>query len=141
LAAAFGGGGTRGGGGAGGNTRGGTRGGNTSVRSVPVVAVADPRTYSVIVTSSKDQMPDITDMVAQLDSSSARKQKVFVYTMENANVKQVETILKNLFQSSTGRTTTNNQPDALTTRATTNAQQNTTQNLQLGTQGATTNRN
>ena len=141
LAAAFGGGGNRGGGGAGGNTRGGTRGGNTSVRSVPVVAVADPRTYSVIVTSSKDQMPDITDMVAQLDSSSARKQKVFVYTMENANVKQVETILKNLFQSSTGRTTTNNQADALTTRATTNAQQNTTQNLQLGTQGATTNRN
>jgi type II secretory pathway component GspD/PulD (secretin) len=142
LAAAFGGGGgNRGGGGGGNNTRGGGRGGNTSVRTVPVVAVADPRTYSVIVTSAKDQMPDITDMVAQLDSSSARKQKVFVYTMENANVKQVETILKNLFQSSTGRTTTNNQPDALTTRATTNAQQNTTQNLQLGTAGTTTNRN
>ncbi|MCX6954837.1 MAG: hypothetical protein NTV51_21990 [Verrucomicrobia bacterium] len=135
LAAAF-------GGGAGGNRGGGTtaRGANTSVRTVPVVAVADPRTYSVIVTASKDQMPDITDMVAQLDSSSARKQKVFVYTMENANVKQVETILKNLFQSTTGRTTTNNQPDALTTRATTNAQQNTTQNLQLGT-GTTTRNN
>lgn len=139
LAAAFGGGGG-GGGNRGGGGGGGGRGGNTSVRTVPVVAVADPRTYSVIVTASKDQMPDITDMVAQLDSSSARKQKVFVYTMENANVKQVETILKNLFQSSTGRTTTNNQPDALTTRATTNAQQNTTQNLQLGTQGVT-NRN
>lgn len=141
LAAAFGGGGNRGGGG-GGNGGGGNAAragggrGNTSVRTVPVVAVADPRTYSVIVTAAKDQMPDITDMVAQLDSSSARKQKVFVYTMENANVKQVETILKNLFQSSTGRTTTNNQPDALTTRATTNAQQNTTQNLQLGTQSA-----
>ena len=104
--------------------------------AVVAVAVADPRTYSVIVTASKEQMPDITEMVAQLDSSSARKQKVFVYTMENANVKQVETILKNLFQSSTGRTTTNNQPDALTTRATTNAQQNTTQNLQLGTGAA-----
>ncbi|MEY4939404.1 MAG: putative ral secretion pathway protein [Verrucomicrobiota bacterium] len=113
-------------------------GGSTAVRSVPVVAVADPRTLSVIVTASKDQMPDITEMVAQLDSSSARKQKVFVYTMDNANVKQVETILKNLFQSSTGRTTTNNQPDALTSRATTNATQNTTQNLQLGTQGAAT---
>jgi general secretion pathway protein D len=120
------------GGGAGGRNG---RGATSGVRAVPVVAVADPRTLSVIVTASKDQMPDITEMVAQLDSSSARKQKVFVYTMENANVKQVETILKNLFQSSTGRTTTNNQPDALTTRATTNAQQNTTQNLQLGTQG------
>jgi len=130
-----GGGGGRGGGGGGGGGNGGGRGGRggTTVRTVPVVAVADPRTYSVIVTAAKEQMPDISDMVAQLDSSSARKQKVFVYTMENANVKQVETILKNLFQSSTGRTTTNNQPDALTTRATTNAQQNTTQNLQLGT--------
>jgi general secretion pathway protein D len=124
------------GGGGGGGGRNGRTGGTT--RIVPVVAVADPRTYSVIVTASKEQMPDISDMVAQLDSSSARKQKVFVYTMENADVKQVETILKNLFQSSTGRTTTNNQPDALTTRATTNAQQNTTQNLQLGTAGVAT---
>jgi type II secretory pathway component GspD/PulD (secretin) len=135
LASAFGGGGNRGGGGGTGG-----RGANTSVRTVPVVAVADPRTYSVIVTAAKDQMPYITDMVAQLDSSSARKQKVFVYTMENANVKQVETILKNLFQSTTGRTTTNNQPDALTTRATTNAQQNTVQNLQLGSGGVTSGR-
>jgi type II secretory pathway component GspD/PulD (secretin) len=104
---------------------------------VPVVAVADPRTYSVIVTAAKEQMPDITEMVTQLDSSSGRKQQAFVYTMENANVKQVELILKNLFQSSTGRNTTNNQPDALTQRATTNAQQNTTQRLELGTGGAT----
>ena len=104
---------------------------------MPVVAVADPRTYSVIVTAAKEQMPDIADMVTQLDTSSARKQEAFIYTMENANVKQVETILKNLFPSSTGRTTTNNQPDALTTRATTNANQNTTQNLQLGTQSVT----
>lgn len=132
------GGGTGGTGGTGRGGRGGGGTGTTTARSVPVVAVADPRTYSVIVTAAKEVMPDITEMVAQLDSSSARKQKVFVYTMENANVKQVETVLKNLFQSSTGRTTTNNQPDALTTRATQNAQQNTTQNLQLGTNNAAT---
>jgi type II secretory pathway component GspD/PulD (secretin) len=127
-----------GGGGNTGRNFGGGRSGATATtsRTVPVIAVADPRTYSVIVTSAKEIMPDITDMVAQLDSNSARKQKVFVYTMENANVKQVELVLKNLFQSSTGRTTTNNQPDALTTRATQNAQQNTTQNLQLGTNSA-----
>ena len=114
------------------------RGGNTSsVRTVPVVAVADPRTLSVIVTAAKEQMPDITEMVAQLDASSGRKQQAFVYTMENANVKQVEQILKNLFQT-TGRTTTNNQPDALTSRATQNAQQNTTQRLELGTGGTGT---
>jgi general secretion pathway protein D len=143
-AAGFGGGNTGGGntggrdrGTGGGSTRGGTgRGGNTSVRTVPVVAVADPRTFSVIVTAAKEQMPDIAEMVTQLDASSARKQQAFIYTMENANVKQVETILKSLFQT-TRSTTTNNQPDALTSRATQNAQQNTTQRLELGTGSST----
>jgi type II secretory pathway component GspD/PulD (secretin) len=137
LGGGGGGGGGRGGGGgfAGGGGRGG-RGGATN-RVVPVVAVADPRTFSVIVTASKDQMPDITDMVAQLDASPARKQQVFTYKMENANVKQVETILKGLLQT-TRNTQTNQQPDALTTRATQNAQQNTAQQIQLGTQGVAT---
>ena len=126
-----------GGGGPGGGTggRGGRGGTTTTNRSIPVVAVADPRTFSVIVTASKDAMPDIADMVAQLDAGSARKQKVFVYTMENANVKQVEATLKNLFPSSNTRTTTNQQPDALTTRATANAQNNAGTNLQLGSSG------
>lgn len=141
FGAAFGGGaaggGGRGGGGGGGNGGGrGGRGGTTN-RFVPVVAVADPRTYSVIVTASKEQMPDITEMVTQLDTSTARKQKVFVYTMENANVKQVETTLKNLFQSTNSRTTTNTQPDALTTRANANATNNTATTLSLGTTGST----
>ena len=141
LGAALAGGGGGGGGGFGGGGGGGRAGrtgaGGSSNRFVPVVAVADPRTYSVIVTASKEQMPDIAEMVTQLDTSTARKQKVFVYTMENANVKQVETTLKNLFQSTNSRTTTNTQPDALTTRATTNAQNNTAQTLQLGTTGST----
>jgi hypothetical protein len=81
-------------------------------------------------------MPDIADMVTQLDSSPARKQKVFVYTMENANVKQVEAILKNLFQTTNTRTTTTNQPDPLTTRATTNAQTSNSANISLGTNTA-----
>lgn len=92
-------------------------------RSTPVVAVADPRTYSVIVTASKEDMSGITEIVAQLDSSSARKQKVFVYTMENADVKQVETVLRNLFPSANTRTSTNQQADPLATRANANAQQ------------------
>lgn len=100
--------------------------------STPVVAVADPRTYSVIVTASKDDMPAIAEVVAQLDSSAARKQKVFVYTLENADVRQVENVLRNLFQSSGARTPTSTQPDPLATRAQSNAQQSASQ-LQLGT--------
>ena len=86
--------------------RSGSGGTQAAARGTPVVAVADPRTYSVIVTADKDAMPDIAAMISQLDSSAARKQKVFVYTLENADVRQVETVLKNLFQSANARSTT-----------------------------------
>ncbi len=131
-------------GGRGGTTGGGSRtsggGGRTgggaasTSRSTPVVAIADARTYSVIVTASKDAMPEIGEIIAQLDASTARKQKVFVYTMENADVKQVETVLKNLFQSSNSRATTSTQTDPLATRAANNSQTTSTNNT-LSTSG------
>ena len=67
-------------------------------------------------------MPDIAEMIHRLDSSDARRQKAFTITMQNADVLQVQAVLQNLFQSSTSRSTTNQQADPLTTRATTNAQ-------------------
>jgi len=126
------------GGGGGGGGRGGGGGGRNGAstaasRVTPVVAVSDPRTYSIIVTASKDAMPQIAEMVAQLDSDSARRQKVFVYTMENADVKQVETILKNVFQSSNTRSSTSSQADPLTTRASSNTQTSGTTTMTLGT--------
>ena len=100
-------------------------GGSTSSGSravVPVSATADPRTGSVIVTGSQSTLHDIADIIAELDQSDARKQQVYVYTLENANVQQVETVLRNLFQSSNTRATTT-QSDALTNRAASNSQQ------------------
>jgi len=128
-------GGTTGGGSRTGGGGGRTGGGAASTsRSTPVVAIADARTYSVIVTASKDAMPEIGEIIAQLDASTARKQKVFVYTMENADVKQVETVLKNLFQSSNSRATTSTQTDPLATRAANNSQTTST-NTTLSTSG------
>ncbi len=121
----------RGGRGAASTSRGGR--GATS-RGTPVMAVADPRTYSVIVTGSKEALVDVGEIVAQLDASTARKQKVFVYTMENGDVKQVESILRNLFPSSTRTTTSQQQVDPLTTRASSNSQA-TSSNITLGTNG------
>lgn len=125
-------------GGRGGTTSTSNRSGRTgtsgSRRGTPVVAVADPRTFSVIVTASREALQDIGEIITQLDSSSARKQKVFVYTLENGDVKQVEAVLRNLFQSSNARTTTNNQADVLNTRASSNTQA-TGSNIQLGTGG------
>ena len=123
-------------GGAGGTTTGrGTRSGSSGGRrGTPVVAVADPRTFSVIVTASREALNDIGEIIGQLDASSARKQRVFVYTLENGDVKQVEAVLKNLFQSSNARTTTSNQADVLNTRASSNTQA-TGSNIQLGSGG------
>jgi hypothetical protein len=55
--------------------------------------------------------------------------------MENGDVKQVEAILKNLFQSSNTRSTTSQQVDPLTTRASSNTQA-TGSNISIG-QGTT----
>lgn len=63
-----------------------------------VVSVADPRTSSLIVSAASTLMPQIADMIEQLDSSSARKQKVYVYPLENADVTQVEQILRDMFE-------------------------------------------
>jgi len=62
-----------------------------------VNAVADQRTSSIIVSAASELMPQIAEMVAQLDSNPAKKQKVFVYNLENADVQQVQQILQDMF--------------------------------------------
>ena len=95
-----------------------------------VLAVADPRTGSVIVKAARDLMGQISQMVEQLDSNPAKKQKVFVYELDNADPTEVETVLRSLFESkntqnrSTQNRTTQNQGSALTTRQTQNQNQN-----------------
>jgi general secretion pathway protein D len=108
----------------------GSRSGNTSESERKklqgsVTAVADPRTSSVVVSAAKELMPQIAEMVLQLDSNPARKQKVFVYSLENANVTEVESVLRNLFESqnSRGTSTQNQQNNALQQRQTTTSQQ------------------
>jgi hypothetical protein len=46
-------------------------------------------------------MSQIGEMIAQLDSSSSKKQKVFVYSLEHADVDNVAEILKGMFESQT----------------------------------------
>ena len=130
-----GGGGGPGGGGPGGffqrmmaaNAAGGTGGSqNTRIqKQTQVVAVADLRTSSVIVTASKDLMQEIAGMMTQLDVPSSRDQKVFVYHMDNGDPQQALTVLQNMFQnnstSSRSGTSSSSQNSALQTRETQNA--------------------
>lgn len=85
-----------------------------------VVAVADPRTSSVVVTASKDLMQEIAGMMEQLDVPSDRDQGVYVFQMKNGDPQQALTVLQNMFQSSsTSRsgTSSSSQNSALQQRA------------------------
>ncbi len=94
-------------------------------KQTQVVAVADARTSSVIVTASKDLMNEIAGMMTQLDVPSTRDQKVFVYHMNNGDPQQALTVLQGMFQNSstTSRTGTSSssQNSALQNRETQNA--------------------
>jgi type II secretory pathway component GspD/PulD (secretin) len=104
------------------NTGGSTSGSQNSriQKQTQVVAVADSRTSSVIVTASKDLMQEIAGMMTQLDVPSDRDQDVYVFQMKNGDPQQALTVLQNMFQSSsTSRsgTSSSSQNSALQQRA------------------------
>ena len=79
------------------------------LQETTVKAVADTRTNSVVVTASNETLKLIEVMVKELDADPAKDKKVFVYTLENADVENVAEILKGIFQedsTSSGSTTT-----------------------------------
>jgi type II secretory pathway component GspD/PulD (secretin) len=126
-----GGGGLRGmfGGGAfgGGNQGGGS--GDQSARikkRARVIAVPDARTQSVIVSAASGLLQQIRSMITQLDSNPAKKQNVYVYSLENADADQVEQVLQEMFETTNTRNNnrnSQNQNNALRNRQ--NQNQNT----------------
>ena len=66
-----------------------------------VVAVGDPRTNSLVVTASRDQMTQIAETVGRLDSTDAKKQRVFVHRLENADADAVANVLRGMLGDQT----------------------------------------
>jgi len=102
----------------------GTTGNSQSSRiqkQTQVIAVADPRTQSVVVTASRDLMEQIAGMMEQLDVSSDRDQGVYVFQMKNGDPQQALQVLQNMFQSSStsrsGTSSSSSQNSALQQRA------------------------
>src|SRR5437588_1760216 len=103
-----------------------------------VTAVADQRTSSIIVSAASELMPQIADMIAQLDSSSSKKQMVYVFPpLEHADPQQVQQILQDMFQrnNTTMNRNTANQNSALTSRAQSNNQTTTGGTTGIGNSG------
>jgi general secretion pathway protein D len=73
-----------------------------------VLAVPDPRTSSIIVTASKTLMPQIAEMVAELDSDKGKREVVSYFELQNADPQDVYQNLQDLFNRSTVRMQNNN---------------------------------
>jgi type II secretory pathway component GspD/PulD (secretin) len=78
-----------------------------------VVAVGDPRTNALLVNAARDAMAEIAEMIGRLDATDAKKQHVYVHSLEHADVDSVAGVLRgmlgdqsaNATQTSTGRLT------------------------------------
>ncbi len=100
-----------------------------------VLAIPDLRTSSVIVSAARDLMGQIGAMIEQLDSNPARKQKVYVYDLENADPTQVQEVLKTLFESQQNSRNTQRSSATTTSALNTRATQNQNNNNRSTTSG------
>ena len=84
--------------------------------------MGDPRTNSLIVTAARDTMFQIAQTVGRLDATDAKKQRVFVYSLEHVDPDTVANVLRGMLGDQTA-TTANQQNGAsrLNERAATGA--------------------
>ena len=78
-----------------------------------VLAVADSRTDSLLVSAATTLMPQIAKIIEQLDESSAGKEIVKVYDLRNADPQDVNQALQDLFNRTTTAQNNNNRNSLL----------------------------
>lgn len=110
----------------GGNTTGGSDQNQRIKKRNRVIAVADQRTTSVIVSASKDLMDQISEVVTALDENPKGRVTVKVFRLENADPQETLPVLQDIFQRSGTQNSRNsaNQNGALQNRSNTQNQQN-----------------
>lgn len=110
-----------------------------TVKQTRVVAVPDLRTRSVVVSAARNLVDQIGLIVSQLDNDPARKQKVFVYSVENTDPQAVQEVIQSLFpeqnlnQSRNSRNTQLQNQNQLNNRQTQTRNQGRTTGNTLGT--------
>ena len=78
-----------------------------------VSSVADPRTQSLLVSASKDLMPQIADMISQLDDIASGQLQVYRIALDNAEAQDVMQLVQDIFpqgSTTTRQNTTQNNP-------------------------------
>ncbi|HEY8669151.1 MAG TPA: type II secretion system secretin GspD [Tepidisphaeraceae bacterium] len=81
-------------------------------RTGRVLASADQRTNTIVITGPADTLKVIDDVLDQLDANPASEQTFFIYSLKNGQSKKMEAVLNSLFgsgSSSASRTSGNTQ--------------------------------
>ena len=82
--------------------------GQEGSRLAKVIATADDRTNTVVVSAAPEALEIIADIIKQLDSNPSAEQAVFLYPLKNARAANLEEVLNNIFSetpTTTGGTT------------------------------------
>ena len=106
-----------------------------------VLAVADPRSSSLLVSAARTSMPQIAQLIERLDEDAGRKEIVSYWNLRNADPQDVKQVLQDLFNRNTTAQNNNDNPllgqnNPLIARQTQQQSSTTTGNLKLGTSGA-----
>ena len=91
----------RGGEGDRGGSREGAQGELAGGRQQRVIATADDRTNTLVVSAPSDLLKVIDGIVQGLDSDPTEEQSVFIYPLKNSQAKNLETVLNQIFSETT----------------------------------------
>ncbi len=85
---------------------GGQQAEDTASRAPQVLASADERTNSVVVSGPSDTLDVVAQVIKELDANPVEEEAVLVYRLRNAQVATVAEVLNDLFGQSSGSTQT-----------------------------------
>jgi general secretion pathway protein D len=85
--------------------RGGEESEETASRAPQVIASADERTNTVVVSGPGDTLNVVADVIHSLDANPVEEESVLVYRLKNAQAANVAELLNNLFEQSDTTTT------------------------------------
>jgi general secretion pathway protein D len=68
-----------------------------SISDVAIIASADSRTNSVVVSGPAETLEIIAQVIKELDENPEQERKIFVYPLKNASAENLKEIINNLF--------------------------------------------
>jgi general secretion pathway protein D len=69
----------------------------SSTSDVSVIASADSRTNSVVVSGPPETLAVVSQIIKELDENPEQERRIFVYRLKNGNAENLMTLLNNLF--------------------------------------------